>query len=430
MHRNPPLGLDAVLLVGASCAFINLVSENAYKPEKSFYQLLGLVLLLLLAPLLARLLRATTLPSRATWLAAPVLFGVVVAFSWFHLYTFQEQVASPRNQRRLVDISQNTYEAGRMFFERGVNPYAFRAQIWHQIDDGPRVTRPSGKTAFFGLQYKYGYPYFPWMFFSYEPFRHLLSTYHSYRLANLLLMGLNLVGMLLLARRLCPAPDRTVAGLAMVAAFLGAKSLGYELYSFVITDIVIAVYLLFAALALERGRDVLAGVLTGLAQGCKLFPGALVSLVTLAWLKDPRRRVRFALAFALAVGLTVGPFLLADPEAFFSATFLFYLVRYPNGDDTAFSGTLPLGWRSVFRAMKWPLIGALVWLGFRRSRDDVTRLLVVSSASFLIFIAFHDMTHLNYVWAVWGPLCSALVLAYTRARTGSEGRQLRLPGIG
>jgi hypothetical protein len=408
MTASDRLGIEIVVLVAAWCTLLNLIGVHMQDARKMFFCLLALVVLIVAAPLLRRALR-WIVRQRARSLAAPLLVGCIIAFGWFHLHSFRDQITAPRNKARLVDMGQNAFEASKMFFSRGVNPYAFRAQIWLDVSGAPHVTRENNRTYMFGVPYKYGYSYFPWTFISYEAFRRVIPNYNAFRLADLVFLLLNIAGMCLLAARLAPRDDRLLASLAMAAAFLGAKKLGYDLFSLGIIDILIPCYVLFGYLALSRERDVTAGVLLGMAQACKLLPGAMLALVTLCWYRDRRRRLRFLLALIGFVALVIGPFFLWDPEAFISATILFYLTFHADGDSTSYYHLLPKGWRGPFQLAKWLLVAAVLFFGLRRSHQDVKRLVVVSAVSYLIFIAFSTMVHLNYVWSVLGLGSAALV---------------------
>jgi hypothetical protein len=423
--RDDRLGIEIVVLVAVWCALLNLLGTHMHDARKMFTYLLAIVALILAAPLV-RLARRWSAGRRARSLAASLLVGCIIAFGWFHLHSFHDQITAPRNSARLVDMGQNAYEAAKMFFTKGVNPYAFRGQIWLDVTGAPHVTRQGNKTFMFGVPYKYGYSYFPWTFISYEGFRRVIPNYNAFRLADLIFLLLNVVGMCLLARRLAPRDDRLLASLAMTAAFLCAKKMGYDLFSLGIIDILIPCYALFGYLALSRERDVTAGVLLGMAQACKLLPGAMLALVTLCWYRDRRRRLRFLLAFVGFVALVIGPFFLWDPEAFVSATILFYMTFHADGDHTGYYQQLPLGWRGPFQIAKWVLIATTVLVGLRRSDQDVKRLIVVSAVSYVLFIAFSKMVHLNYVWSVLSLASAAMMF---QALSPPREPQLSLPGV-
>jgi hypothetical protein len=402
-------GIEVVLLVAAWCAVVNQIGTQP-EPRKVYLALLGLVALVIGGPHAARALRLVPGLGRLRALAAPILAGAVIAFGGFHLQDFSDQVGAPRNLNRLVDIAENTYAAGRMVFDGGVNPYAFRGQIWHNVAGRPGVKVEAGRTTMHGLHYKYGYPYFPAMFLSYEPFRQLVGTFNAIRIANLCFVLATLALLLLLARRLAAPPDLPLAALAAAAAFLCAKRQGYDLYNLGVTDIVLPCYALLGFLALARGRDLLGGVCLGLCQAAKLLPGGLLFVVTALWLPGWRRRLRFSAAFTAVVALLVGPFLLADPAAFVSATVLYYLVFYPEGDGSALYSTLPMAWRARFQLAHLASIAVLMLLGLRGHRGELGRLLLVSSACYLLFLAGNKLFHLNYLWSIHAPACAALVL--------------------
>lgn len=427
-------GIEIIVPLVAWCALVNLIGVYAYWPydaRKCFYLMLASVGLILAVPLLRRLLRGRALALRLRSLTVPILIGCTVAFGWFQLHSFYDQLQAPRNKTRLVDIAQNTYESGRMFFDKGVNPYAFRGQIWHDVHGKPHITREGGKTYMYGIQYKYGYPYFPWMFFSYEGFRHLSDNYNSMRIGNLVFLLLNLLGMVLLAKRVVPPEDRLTAALASAATLLCAKNGGIELFSLGSTDITIPCYLIFGVLALHHKKDVTGGALFALAQASKVLPGALITLVTFCWFRDRRRRLRFTAAYLGVVALVVGPFFVWDQEAFFSATILYYLTFHKFGDGTAYYSVVSKPNRALFRFTRWPLIALFVFFCLRKRDQDISQLLVANAVSYLIFLAFNTMFHLNYLWSIYTLCCSALVLQMLRQQPDPDpsSRQLSLPGI-
>ncbi|MFZ5786706.1 MAG: hypothetical protein ACOY3Y_09720, partial [Acidobacteriota bacterium] len=128
----------------------------------------------------------------------------------------------------------------------------------------------------------------------------------------------------------------------------------------------------------------------------------------------------FAAAFAAVVALLVGPFLLAEPAAFLTATILYYLVFYPEGDGSALYSTLPMAWRARFQLAHLGAIGVLILLGLRRHRGELGRLLLVSAACYLLFLAGNKMFHLNYLWSIHAPACAALVLRALPVREAED----------
>ena len=426
---RPGLGVEMILLLVGWHLLVNLAGRDEYAAPSSFYYTVMMILLTLAAPHLARLVRRVRPLARLSpWTLAPLL-GCLITFGYLQAFTFNEQIRSPKNEHSLVDIGQNTYEAGKMFFTGGVNPYAHRAQIWHTLEEGEKITRVQGQTHLFGMVYNYGYPYFPWMFFSYAGFRRLVDNYNAVRVANLVFLALNILGICLVASRLARDGDRKVAMLGAAALFICFHKLDFQLFEYGVTDIVIGVYLLFGIYALQRQRDATAGVLLGMAQACKLFPGAVLLPVTFFWYRDGRRRLRFMVACIGFLAALVGPFFLWDPESFFSATILFYLAHHGDGDDTAAYHILPERWKGAFTLVRWPLMVWVIYRGLRHGRGEIRWLLVVSSLAYLIFLAFNQMLHLNYYWPIYGISCLALVAQALPGEEEADPRQLWLPGI-
>jgi len=426
---TPRLGWEVVLLLVCWYLLVNLIGRDEYERGRSFFYTAGLILLTLAAPRLTPLVRRVgPVVRRAGWALAP-LIGALITFGYLQMFTFNEQIRSPKNKTSLVDVGQNTYEAGKIFFEGGLNPYANRAQIWHTLKESDRIKKEAGQTHLLGVPYSYGYPYFPWMMFSYAAFAPLADNYNAVRLANLAFLVLNLLGLCLVAARLARDGDRLVATLGAAALFLCFYKLDFQLFEYGVTDIVIGVYLLFGVVALQRRRDATAGVLFGLAQACKLFPGAVLLPVTFFWYRDPRRRWRFTLACVALLALVIGPFLLWDPEAFISATILFYLAHHGGGDASAAYYVLPAKWKGAFALARWPLMVWVIYRCLRRGREEVRWLLVAGSVSYLIFLAFNQMLHLNYFWPTYGMSCLALVAQSLPTRDEPHPVQLQLPGV-
>ena len=425
----PRLGWEVVLLLAGWYLLVNLIGRDEYERGRSFFYTAGLILLTLIAPRLAPLVRRVgPVARRAGWAVAPII-GALITFGYLQLFTFGEQIQSPKNRTSLVDVGQNTYEAGRIFFKGGLNPYANRAQIWHTLKENDRIKLKDGQTHLLGVPYSYGYPYFPWMMFSYSAFMPLCANYNAVRLANLAFLALNLLGIWLVAVRLARDGDRTVAALGAAALFLCFYKLDFQLFEYGVTDIVIGVYLLFGVVALQRKWDVAAGVLFGMAQACKLFPGAVLLPVAFFWFRDPGRRWRFTGACVALLALVIGPFLLWDPAAFTSATILFYLAHHGGGDASAAYFVVPLKWKGAFALARWPLMVWAIYRCLRRGREDVRWFLVASSVSYLIFLAFNQMLHLNYFWPTYGMSCLALVAQSLPTKDEPRPTQLRLPGI-
>lgn len=141
--------------------------------------------------------------------------------------------------------------------------------------------------------------------------------------------------MILLVRRLAgKTEDKSLAWWAGVAC-LGIPALGKELFHLGVTDGVIATLAIWAFVALSSKSYVWAGLLLGLAQGCKLFPGPLLVLPILLWLGTNRRSARVAAGYVIAAATSILPWLAADWRRFQTSTVLYYLTHHREGDDTA-----------------------------------------------------------------------------------------------
>jgi hypothetical protein len=334
------------------------------------------------------------------------------------------ELARPSGERFAIDIGMNTYSAGTALLE-GKNPYAEFAQAWHKIKPGPHVTLDHGAVRLYGVPYAYGFPYFPAMFLSYLPARAVTSGYDSLRVTNAILLALNLAGIFWLARRLSPASLATTAGLAGCVAYVGVSALRTELFRYAITDLVIATYALYAFLALSHRRWIVAGVLFGLAQACKLLPGPILVAPVLIWLWGRPGAGRLLVAYVATSVALIVPFVVPNPGLFLSSTILFYLTAHAAGDDTSLWFVLPEALRVPFRIVGYLLSAGCVGWMVRRRADDLLTPLTLAFTAYGIFIAFASMIHLNYLWGIYPLGCVALAVHASRAAAGAPGIGIR-----
>lgn len=310
----------------------------------------------------------------------------------------------------IIDIAQNTH-AATAWFADGQNPYSHTAQLWVKTfpEGTPNLTVDDGQIYMYGVPYHHGFPYFPLMMLSYLPVYLGLDNYTGMRLTNLIFMALTLWGFKLLSNKLGQNPQqRQQLLLVCIIAYLGILRYSVEAIALGVTDILIATYLLYAFVALSYQRFLLAGLLLGAAQACKLLPAPFALLAVLLMLWGQRGFFPVLFGYAISALLITLPFLLWNPEAFASATFLYYLTHHAGGDDTSLWFFLPDLLQTPFL-----LLGLVATLGtiwhFARTRT-LAGALAATFACYAIFMAFSKMTHLNYLWGVFPLGCAALAL--------------------
>jgi hypothetical protein len=376
----------------------------------TFAWIAATIVLLLAANRIGRLFRRVPgIPLlRALALAAAFASAIPLASALL------AELARPKSEHWAIDIAANTYTAGTAFLS-GKNPYAENAQAWHRIEPSePHVELRGNEVFMYGIPYRYGFPYFPALFASYLPFRPLAHGMQSLRIGNAFFLALNVIGLFALARRLLPASHALSAGALAVVAYLGIAVLPNELIRFAITDLAIATYLLYALVALSYGRWTAAGVLLGIAQACKLLPAPLIALPLLIWAYGKPGFLRLALAYALTALALVLPYVLWDWQLFISSTVLFYLTHHSVGDDTALWFFLPASLRPAFSALGYLTTLTLALWSVRKRDGDVLWPMALGFASYMTFIAFARMTHLNYIWGIYPLGCLALVARVVR----------------
>jgi hypothetical protein len=309
----------------------------------------------------------------------------------------------------MIDIAANTHKASELLSAMR-NPYASRAQLWYDIQPGPHVEISGGDVKMYGVPYYYGYPYFPATFLTYMPLYLLIEGYASIRTGNLLLLALNILGLILLVWRFSGVDRRIETAMIAVVSYLGVYVYAREIFDSGIVDILISTYALFAFVALAYGRDWTAGLLLGAAQACKLLPGPFLILAVVLALSSGTRRLRVMAGYLVAASLIIGPFFVMNPGAFVSSTVLYYLTNHATGDNTSLWYFLPELIQGSFLLAGPLLAGAVLVVLSRLGREPTLGAILASFCSFAVFMAFSQMTHLNYMWGVYPLGCLALAI--------------------
>ncbi len=179
-------------------------------------------------------------------------------------------------------------------------------------------------------------------------------------------------------------------------------------------DIIIAALAVHAMLALAHQRWLLAGILFGLAQGCKLLPAPILALAVLAWIWGRPGWKAFLGGYLATAVIVIAPFVLAGPEEFISATVLFYLVHHAQGDTTALYPYLPVAWRLPQQILGFLATMIIAVAPARWRHEQAWAPMLAGFAAYVVFIAFGRMSHLNYLWSVWPLGCAALAVMLAR----------------
>lgn len=373
----------------------------------TFTCLIASLVLLLFAATLGRLLGRILVTSATGWIILAGLFLLLI-------YTAQglrRELDRPDNQNWILDVASNTHDAGTLFLE-GRNPYGERIQP-HAVTRGPHVEIKGDRVLMYGVPYTYGFPYFPAMFLSYLPFRALVSGFHSIRIGNCAFLLLTVGGILYLVRRLGPSGAPWTGALAACVASLGIKDLPGQLFGFGVTDLVIAFYAVYGFIALTRNRFLLAGILFGLCQACKLLPGPLLILPVLLWLYRKHGFAAVALGYVVTSALCLLPFVLWGPGPFLSSTILFYMTHHGGGDSTSLWFFLPEALKGPFTLLGFALSAGFALFAARRRSEGLVWPLFLGYSSYLTFMAFAPMTHLNYLWGIYPLGCAALAIRFS-----------------
>lgn len=327
---------------------------------------------------------------------------------------------------RLIDISANTYAAIEHFV-KGNNPYTHVAQLGYRLDPGMPHTEVVGdEILMFGVPYHYGYPYFPVMLMSYLPFYYLVDGYASVRYFNLLLVVLNIVGITVLSYRLSGGRAGYAAPLVAVVAYLCIAVYPREIFDFGIVDVLISTLATYAFVFLSFRKYWAGGILLGLAQGAKLLPAPFLILAVALYMFGRSEMPRVLWGYLLAAAVTILPFLIWNPEAFLSATVLFYLTNHAGGDNTALWYYLPGYLKHAFQVVGIVLALAAVVTVSRTRNGSLMDAMTAAFVAYVIFVAFGRMTHLNYLWAVFPLGCVSLAVSSTRLLRLEDRRIFRL----
>lgn len=392
--------------------------------------------LLLVVLLLFKLSRGTLpsimqrdlFPLPASEGSATVGFPLKLAFALVTLLLLlgflQGLIVAPNDW--LIDIGLNTYLATQALVD-GLNPYATMAQAWYHIDvSTPHVEMRDEQVFMFGVPYYYGFPYFPVMVLSYTPFTLLIEGYDAIRWANLVLVVINVLAL----RSLVSSYDaryRARNRTLVVVVYLCIIVYGFEIFWHGIVDILLSALLLFCFVFLQRRQYLLAGLVLGLAQAAKLLPPPFVALCVMLFLLQRPGFWTFCFAYGISSLLLIAPFVALDPQAFASATILFYLTNHSVGDNTALWFFLPEWLQAPFLWLGYVLTLAMIPLFVRRPGADLADVLCASFACYLVFMAFSKMTHLNYLWSVYPLGCAAFAMLLSRVQDKHCKTALRAP---
>ncbi len=404
-----PEGWVALLIILGLWSIVFNVAGRftwGWGPLSFLVYLSGAFLLAFVQPLALRLERAVAGRVRFQRSHIEVLAGtILIAYIGLDLLAFVQEIQIPRNSTYLIDIAANTYEAGQWFFRDGVNPYTHFSQVWdHLTPDIPHVTLEGNRVYLYGVRYYYGFPYFPMMFISFEPFRRLVEGYNAFRVGNLFFYGVSLTLIIGLCRCFVRRGYQRPTALLCMLAFLSVRVWSNELFHEGVVDIIISVYGLAGFLMLAYRKPVLSGICFGLAFGCKLLPAPFwFMLVTLWWWRNEgvARAALFAGVFALISGAVILPFVAWDPGAFFSATILYFLTSQGAGDNSSLWYFLPGVLKPVLLLAGGLGIGGLFVRFFLKKSPSVEDTMKYAFLTYTVFIAFNKQTHLNHLWSVF-----------------------------
>jgi len=387
----------AIALVALWCVALNEVSLHTWGfGALNFGLMFAMVGLVVGAKVWGRRVRDSAL-SVPVVIAASVVAAVVLG--WF-LYGQFSVFQANADKDLGSDIAANTYAADFFAFDLQQNPYTSHAQTGHRVDDAPNVARVNGQLEMFGVPYYYGYPYFPAMFFLYQPFRWGDSTPQAIRTGNGVYYFLLLAAMAWLAAILVPKGYRVLAALLSMLGFAATLALAGELFMFCTTDIVIPLFTLLGFIALKYGRHSLSGALIGWVFACKLVPGGLFVLLFLIWFWRRPERWKFLIPMFAVILAVIVPYVLKDPSAFLSATILYYLTEHAQGDSTALWFTLPAAIKPLFQIVGYSSVVALIGYAATRKSFGLPGALAICFVAGAVFVAFNRMAHLNYIWAI------------------------------
>ena len=414
VERAQKTDLRPLLAVGLLVAWA--IAYNALGMYTWGYGKLGFWMLVTLATVVGaakifglRLAVSPGQPSKALVVGVSVAAGVVIVASLVsQISAYSADLGANFHN---MDISENTFRADNFYFVYNQNPYMSNAQVYGNVDAGPHISEKDGLVLLYGVPYYKGYPYFPAMFLTYDPFRRMDSSRDYIREGNLLFYLLLLAEIGWLSALLAPAGYKVLAGLLSVAAFTCSLSLGQEVFYYGVTDIVIPLYALAGFIAIRYGRHSIGGALLGLCLACKILPGGFFVLALALWYWRKPERWKFLIPMVATFVVVMLPFVLPNPGAFLSATILFYLTFHASGDDTALYYFLPASLQPIFQIIGYAAVIVFIfWAGRRRSLG-LTGVIAICFISDIVFTAFNRMAHLNYLWGVAPLGAVALVVA-------------------
>lgn len=409
-------------IVGLWLGLVNLIARFTWRHGiLIFFCNMGVLALLIGARPLTTFLR-----NRVPALAAVSnrllqnLAGIgIVLFLLLDFLALGQILENPRYGEYLIDIGKNTYLAAETLFENGQNPYTQRCQTEDRLlAPSPHIERASGEVTIYGVPYYFGYPYFPLMFLSYEPFLKVISDFNAIRIGNALLYLLAVGAVGWLASRFTDSKEKVPLALLSMMTFLGFRAWTEELFQLGITDLLIFVYAVFGFIALTYQRHLLAGILLGLTLAAKLLPGPFFFILAVAWYWKKDGLIRFAGGYLLSALIFIVPFFAADPAAFVSSTILYYLASPKTLDDTSLLYFLPAFAHIPFKLIGYAWLAGLFAVFFRRPRDgsayEFDRLVKFFFLTYTVFIAFNKEVHLNHMIGIHGFGSIALVVSSMR----------------
>lgn len=409
-------------IVGLWLGLVNLIARFTWGHGiLIFFCNMGVLALLVWArPLTAFLRKRVQALATVSNRLLVSLAGIgIVLFLLLDFLALGQILENPRYGEFLIDIGKNTYLAAETLFEEGQNPYTQRCQTedW-LVAPSPHIEKAEGEVTIYGVPYYFGYPYFPLMFLSYEPFRHVLPDFNAIRIGNALLYLLAVGAVGWLASRFGNAREKKPLALFSMMAFLGFRVWTEELFELGITDLLIFVYAVFGFIALTYKRHLVAGLLLGMTLAAKLLPGPFFFILVVAWCWKKEGALRFVFGYAFSSLIFILPFFAADPAAFVSSTILYYLASPKTLDDTSLLYFLPAFAHIPFKLIGYAWLAGLFVAFARRPRDgsgyEFDRLVKFFFLTYTVFIAFNKEVHLNHMIGIQGFGSIALVVSSMR----------------
>jgi hypothetical protein len=394
-----------VFVVGAWLLAANQIASAGWEHGKTTWAwMLVCIAMLAFLQRIARRFRGVPGGEASLSSVAAVVFLALVAFQASGYLDVADDAHAAS------DVGLNV-AAAEDAFVHGENPYSVRTQLWHPIVPGPHATVSEGKTRLYGVPYHYGFPYLPGMFLSYLPFRALETGVLGVRRGIAFFTAANVGLIVWLTTLLTRRRAGLLPGLLGAIAYLGLRAAPFESFALAVTDVAICAYALAAFVAWQRGAPLASGLLFGVAQGCKFLPGPLLVLPLLLSLRPGAPRRRLALGYVASTLALTLPWFAANPWTFVSSTVLFYLNVHGEGDKTAAWFFLPKAAQVALSVVELVGTAALVVVARRAPKDDERDVLwpmTLSFSAFLYFTGTARMSHLNYVWGVYGLGCAAL----------------------